>query len=91
MENRLTTKEAEELERFRKRREAFGGDLSVKNVHNVSIMFPIMYSKIFRTNNLRTDLFCTNSPAYSDADEEIVTMYEKCLTDGYEVRMKEDA
>lgn len=56
--------EIEELKRFTKRREAFGGDLSVKNVHNVPNFFPEMYKRMFHTKSLRKDLFCTNSPKY---------------------------
>lgn len=68
--------EIEELKRFAKRRAAFGGGLSVKNVHNVPSLFPEMYKRIFQTESLRTDLFCTNSPKYSDADESVVEEYE---------------
>ncbi|WP_282798482.1 hypothetical protein [Lactococcus lactis] len=71
--------EIEELKRFAKRRAVFGGDLSVKNVHNVPNLFPEMYRTIFQTGSLRTDLFCTNSPKYSDADESVVEEYENWL------------
>ena len=77
----MVNKELQELERFKERRKAFGGYLSVKNVHNVPDLFPEMYKKIFHTNTLRCDLFCTNSALYSDADEEIVRKYEEYLND----------
>ncbi|WP_428815735.1 hypothetical protein [Lactococcus lactis] len=71
--------EIEELNRFAKRRVAFDGDLSVKNVHNVPNLFPEMYKRMFHTGSLRKDLFCTNSPKYSDADESVVEEYENWL------------
>lgn len=71
--------EIEELKRFAKRRVAFDGDLSVKNVHNVPNLFPEMYKRMFHTKSLRKDLFCTNSPKYSDADESVVEEYENWL------------
>ena len=75
----MTKLEIEELKRFTKRRAAFGDDLSVKNVHNVPNLFPEMYKRMFHTESLRKDLFCTNSPKYSDADESVVEEYENWL------------
>lgn len=76
---KITSQEIEELERFKERREAFGGDLSIKNVHNVPKQFPNLYKKIFKTESLENGLFCTSCPNYSDADENIVQIYENYL------------
>ena len=81
----LSKDEAVEIESFKERRKFFGGDLSVKNVHNVATDFPNMYTRIFHTNGLDTDLFCMSCPAYSDADEAEVARYESAIRYGYEV------
>lgn len=75
----ITDLELAELKQFKKRRRVFGGVLSVKNVHNVPSHFPNMYKRIFNTDNSENDLFCTNNPYYSDADEEVVRQYEALL------------
>ncbi|MBL1228741.1 hypothetical protein IW492_05780 [Enterococcus sp. BWB1-3] len=76
---KISKEEKEELERFKERRAAFNGQLSVKNVHNVPTQFPQMYQRIFHTDSLVNNIFCLNQPNYSDADETIVALYEGYL------------
>ena len=79
----LTEKEAEELERFRKRRQHFGGDLKIANIHNLPSSFPEMYKRVFETDTTENSLF--GRPWYSDANDDVVKLYETALSEGYAV------
>lgn len=84
----LTKEEAEEIERFRKRREHFSSFLSVANIHNVPDFYPVMYKKMFATDTFGNgnNLFCVGGARYCDQNEEVVNKYEKALTEGYIVK-----
>jgi len=80
----LTEKEAEELERFRKRRQHFGGDLEIANIHNAPSSFPEMYKRVFGTESTENSLF--GRPWYSDKKDDVVRLYETALSEGYSVK-----
>lgn len=80
----LSMKEAEELERFRKRREHFGGSLDVANIHNVPRFFPEMYKRVFKTDSTTNTLF--GRPWYSDKDDNVIELYERALLEGYDIK-----
>jgi len=80
----LTEKEAEELERFRKRRQHFGGDLEIANIHNAPSSFPEMYKRVFGTESTENSLF--GRPWYSGKKDDVIKMYETALSDGYSVK-----
>jgi len=79
----LTEKEAEELERFRKRRQHFGGDLKIANIHNLPSSYPEMYKRVFGTESTENCLF--GRPWYSDKNDNVIKLYETALSDGYEI------
>jgi len=79
----LTEKEAEELERFRKRRQHFGGDLEIANIHNLPSSFPEMYKRVFETDSTENCLF--GRPWYSDKKDDVIKLYETALSEGYVV------
>jgi len=80
----LTEKEAEELERFRKRRQHFGGDLEIANIHNLPSSFPEMYKRVFGTESTENCLF--GRPWYSDKKDDVIKMYETALCEGYSMK-----
>lgn len=76
----LTKNEIDELERFKKRRKAFGGELAIMNVHCVPKMFPHIYVGLYG-NKVATDLFCSNgAPCYSDYNKDRAKEFEDYLT-----------
>jgi len=80
----LSREEADEVERFRERRELFGGTLKVTNIHNVPSQFPVMYKKMFHTNSVQNTLF--GRPWLSDGDDSIIKLYEEALSCGYTIK-----
>ena len=80
----LTEKEAEELDRFRKRRQHFGGDLKIANIHNLPSSFPEMYKRVFGTESTKNSLF--GRPWYSNANDDVIELYEMALSGGYSVK-----
>lgn len=81
----LTKVEAKEIECFRERRESYGWNISVANIHNVPNFYPEMYKRMFKTESTSNNLFCLGGPRYCDQDEEVVNLYEKALREGYAV------
>lgn len=79
----LTEKEAEELERFRKRRQHFGSDLEIANIHNLPSDYPEMYKRVFGTDSTENSLF--GRPWYSDKKDDVIKLYETALSEGYTV------